>query len=70
MLDDKALAATLYNLSDEELRVLEDDLDFCGFTGMPSPLILRVLQEVGELDVQWEQLLIKNVTAQVPQAFR
>lgn len=69
MLDEKALAATLYALSDEELHALEDDLDFCGFTGMPSPLILRVLQEVGELDVQWEQILTKDVTAQVPQAF-
>lgn len=70
VLDEKALAATLYNLSDEDLHALEDDLDFCGFTGMPSTRILRVLEEVGALDGQWQQLLTRDVTPPVPQPFR
>lgn len=70
MLNETALAAKLYNLSDEELRALEDDLDFCGFTGMPSPRILRVLDEMGELDSHWQRLLSKDLTPQLPQPFR
>lgn len=70
MLNENALAAKLYKLSDAELRALEDDLDFCGFTGMPTPRILRVLDEVGELDSQWQQLLAKDITPPVPQPFR
>ena len=70
MLDMNALTAKLRSLSDDELHALEDDLNFCGFTGLPTTRILRVLNDVGELDGQWQELLTKGVSPPLPQSFR
>jgi len=44
-LDPRALARALRSLSDADLAALEDDLDFCGFTGVPSARIVEVLTD-------------------------
>ena len=69
MIDQVALEAQLSRLSDEELSALEDELDFCGFTGVPSARILRILRNVAELDSDWKEQLDKGVTPKVPEAF-
>jgi len=42
----KALFATL---SDEDLTAIEDDLNFCRFTGLPSDRIQRMMTRVKTL---------------------
>ncbi len=56
-------------LSDAELSALEDELDFCGFTGVPTPRILDILKDLGALDRAWADLLHKGVDPDVPEAF-
>ncbi len=69
LFDQKRLSAVLENLSDEELDALEDDLDFCNFTGVPSPRVLEVLKDLTELDAGWERMLRKKSQPIVPQPY-
>lgn len=69
MIDQEILERRLSSLSDAELCKLEDELDFCGFTGVPSSRILNILQDVAELDSDWKELLAKGVTPRVPEPF-
>ena len=68
-IDQETLEARLGRLSDAELSALEDDLDFCRFTGVPSARILDVLDLVTTLDNEWQKLRVNRVTPSVPAAF-
>ena len=67
--DETRLRAILAKLSDEELAALEDDLDFCNFTGVPSVRVLRVLKDLTVLDRGWKRMLDREATPVVPGAF-
>ena len=53
-------------LSDADLAILEDELDFFGFTGVPSPKMLDVMDRAGLLDENWQNLLAANRSPDVP----
>lgn len=55
--DEKLLFETLSKMSDEDLEALEDDLDFCNFTGIPSTRVLEVLKDLTVLDSGWRRML-------------
>ena len=57
LFDQDRLEAVLSALSDEELTALEDDLDFCNFTGVPSQRVLEVLNDFTQLDSGWQAML-------------
>ncbi len=69
LIDQETLEARLGRLSDAELSALEDDLDFCSFTGVPSARILDVLDLVTTLDTDWQKLRVNRVSPAVPAAF-
>ncbi len=66
LIDQASLISRLAKLSDAELTALEDDLDFCSFTGVPTPRVLDLLKEEIELDPGWRQLAARRVTPSVP----
>ena len=67
--DPSRLQAALSRLSDEELAALEDDLDFCNFTGVPSIRVLDLLKEFVDLDSGWSRILEKRPGLKVPAAY-
>lgn len=67
--DHKRLEATLAHMSDEELNALEDDLDFCNFTGVPTVRVLEVLNDLTELDEGWQRMLATRSSPAIPQPF-
>ncbi len=69
LFDQKRLSEALASLSDDELDALEDDLDFCNFTGVPTPRVLEVLKGLTELDAGWERMLRKKSQPIVPQPY-
>ncbi|MEM9427478.1 MAG: hypothetical protein AAGA06_12345 [Pseudomonadota bacterium] len=56
-------------MTDDELAALEDDLDFCNFTGVPSIRVLRVLKELTVLDQGWRRMLDREASPALPSAF-
>lgn len=67
-LDSDLLACVLARLSDDELATLEDDLDFCAFTGVPSLRILKLLREMTDLDAGWNAQLEAEADPDLPEA--
>lgn len=61
--DPRRLAAILSRLSPTELDDLEDDLDFCVFSGVPSVRILAIMDMLGVLDRDWRELLNRRTAA-------
>lgn len=61
-LDAASLARALAKLCDKELDKLADELDFCGFSGVPSVRILTLLNEIAELDEVWKSLYQRMVS--------
>jgi hypothetical protein len=68
-IDQTQLHAALSALSDADLAALEDDLNFCSFTGVPTRRVLEVLNELIELDPDWARLLAKRRRLNVPAAY-
>lgn len=66
LFDEERLQARLSKLSDEDLAALEDDLDFCNFTGVPTLRVLEVLKDLTELDPGWKKMLERKRTPTVP----
>lgn len=69
LFDETRLRAILAKMSDEELAALEDDLDFCNFTGVPSIRVLRVLKNLTVLDQGWKRMLEREATPALPSAY-
>lgn len=69
LFDEERLQARLSKLSDAELAALEDDLDFCNFTGVPTVRVLEVLKDLTELDAGWTRMLERKRSPYVPTAF-
>ncbi len=69
LFDQRRLSAALERMSDEELDALEDDLDFCNFTGVPTVRVLEVLKDLTELDEGWQQMLKVKSRPAVPQPY-
>ena len=69
LFDEDRLQARLARMSDEDLAALEDDLDFCNFTGVPSARVLDVLKDLTELDTGWKRLLDRRASPVVPTAY-
>ena len=55
-LDPTALAGEIARLSDAELIELEEDLEFCRGTGVPSLKILEIVSRMTNLDKDWRRL--------------
>lgn len=68
-LDQHRLREELAGMSDDELAALEDDLDFCNFTGVASARVLSVLNGVIELDEGWQKMLERNAAPDLPAAY-
>ena len=56
VLDPVVLAGEIARLSDEELSELEEDLEFCRGTGVPSLRILEIVNRMARLDRDWRRL--------------
>ncbi len=69
LFDEDRLQAKLSRMSDDDLAALEDDLDFCNFTGVPSARLLDVLKDLTVLDKGWQRLLDRNASPEVPTAY-
>lgn len=67
--DFNRVETALSHLTDAELAALEDDLDFCNFTGFPSPRVLEILKELSLLDQGWTDMHNRKPEAEVPPAF-
>ncbi len=67
--DPEELQAALSRLSDEDLAALEDDLDFCNFTGVPSVRVLEVLRQFIDLDKGWSRILENKSGLKIPSAY-
>ena len=67
--DEGKLQAALSRLSDDDLAALEDDLDFCNFTGVPSVRVLKLLKDIVDLDAGWNNILEKGDGLKVPSAY-
>lgn len=67
--DQTRLREILSKMTDDELAALEDDLDFCNFTGVPSIRVLRVLKELTVLDQGWRRMLDREASPALPSAF-
>ena len=61
IVDADTLSRRLEGLSNDELDALEDELDFCRFAGVPSPRILAILDQLTELDAEWQAQLKRTV---------
>ncbi len=60
------LLQALDGMSDGDLNALEDDLDFCQFTGVPSVRMLSILKELTRLDTDWATFLDRKARPAVP----
>ncbi|MEM6385275.1 MAG: hypothetical protein AAF718_03460 [Pseudomonadota bacterium] len=69
LFDMDRLQAKLAKLTDAELAALEDDLDFCNFTGVPTLRVLEVLEELTDLDQGWKKMLDRKTSPEVPVAY-
>lgn len=69
LFDVERLQARLSKLSDDELAALEDDLDFCNFTGVPTLRVLEVLKGLTDLDSGWKKMLDRKASPSVPIAY-
>lgn len=67
--DEARLQARLSKLSDAELALLEDDLDFCNFTGVPTVRVLDVLKDLTVLDRGWKRMLEKRDEPLLPSPY-
>lgn len=67
--DEARLQARLSKLSDAELAALEDDLDFCNFTGVPTVRVLDVLKDLTVLDREWRRMLEKQDKPPLPSPY-
>lgn len=56
VLDPSVLAGEIARLSDEELSELEEDLEFCRGTGVPSLKMLEIINRMASLDRDWRRL--------------
>lgn len=56
VIEPEALAGEIARLSDDELSELEEDLEFCRGTGVPSLKILEIIERVASLDRDWRRL--------------
>ena len=63
IVDADTLSRRLEGLSNDELDALEDELDFCRFAGVTSPRILTILNQLTELDAQWQAQLDRTMEA-------
>ncbi len=66
LFDETRLFAALARMSDDDLAALEDDLDFCNFTGVPTTRVLEVLKDLTVLDRGWKKMLDNRATPPVP----
>ena len=69
LFDQKRLATALSTMSDEDLAALEDDLDFCNFTGVPTVRVLDVLKDLTVLDKGWKRMLEKRDEPLLPSPY-
>lgn len=69
LFDPNRLQDALNQMSDEDLAALEDDLDFCNFTGIPSMRVLEFLKELMDLDKGWQSILDKRNKTELPYAY-
>lgn len=69
MFDEARLYDALAQMSDDDLAALEDDLDFCNFTGVPTTRVLDVLKELTALDKGWEKMWRTRSDLIVPSAY-
>lgn len=69
LFDEERLQAKLSKLSDAELAALEDDLDFCNFTGVPTLRVLEVLKDLTELDKGWKKMLERKMSPALPSPY-
>ena len=69
LFDQDRLQDALASMSDEELMALEDDLDFCNFTGVPSKRVLEVLKDVIVLDSGWKAMLSSKTGPVLPAVY-
>jgi len=69
LFDEERLQARLSKLSDAELAALEDDLDFCNFTGVPTLRVLEVLEDLTELDKGWKKMLDRKTSVALPNPY-
>ena len=69
LFDQDRLQSALAGMSDEELTALEDDLDFCNFTGVPSTRVLEVLKDITDLDKGWSAMLAAKRAPVMPSAY-
>lgn len=66
LFDQERLQARLSRMSDEDLAALEDDLDFCNFTGVPTLRVLEVLKDLTVLDKGWRKMLDRKLSPALP----
>jgi hypothetical protein len=64
--DANAFDRLVARLSDADLAALEDELDFYGFTGVPSQRMLDLMDRAGRLDGEWRELLSVDLQPCVP----
>ncbi len=69
MFDEARLYDALAKMSDDDLAALEDDLDFCNFTGVPTTRVLDVLKDLTALDKGWEKMWRTRSDLIVPSAY-
>ncbi|MCG6882237.1 MAG: hypothetical protein LJE62_00620 [Silicimonas sp.] len=69
LFDQDRLQNALARMSDDELTALEDDLDFCNFTGVPSRRVLEVLKDLVDLDSGWKAMLASRTSPVLPSAY-
>lgn len=62
----RSLEDMIAQLNDAELAVLEDELDFFAFTGVPSKRMLEIMDQAGVLDDGWRLLLGAQEAPVVP----
>jgi len=56
VLDPEVLASEIARLDDSDLDELEEDLEFCRGTGVPSLKILEIVNRLSTLDRDWRRL--------------
>ena len=69
LFDENRLQAALSKMSDAELAALEDDLDFCNFTGVPTVRVLELLKDLTVLDNGWKKMLERKRSPALPTAY-
>ena len=64
IVDADTLSRRLEGLSNDELDALEDELNFCRFAGVPSPRILAILDQLTDLDAEWQAQLNRTMESE------